>query len=44
VLEYFNRLSDLFFVLSRWIARQTAEPEYLWRRGLMEKPKNKKAK
>jgi len=44
VLEYFNRLSDLFFVLSRWIAKQTAEPEYLWRRGLMEKPKNKKAK
>ena len=44
VLEYFNRLSDLFFVLSRWIAKQTAEPEYLWRRGLMEKPKSKKAK
>jgi cob(I)alamin adenosyltransferase len=44
VLEYFNRLSDLFFVLSRWIAKQTGAPEYLWQRGLMEKPKNKKAK
>ena len=45
VLEYFNRLSDLFFVLSRWIAKQTGEPEYLWQRGLQEKPKkDKKAK
>ncbi|HEX7230113.1 MAG TPA: cob(I)yrinic acid a,c-diamide adenosyltransferase [Candidatus Binatia bacterium] len=41
VLEYFNRLSDLFFVLSRWIAKQTGEPEYLWQRGLMEKGKPK---
>jgi len=45
VLEYFNRLSDLFFVLSRWIAKQTGEPEYLWQRGLQERPrKDKKAK
>ena len=42
VLEYFNRLSDLFFVLSRWIAKQTGEPEYLWQRGLIEKGKGKK--
>lgn len=41
VLEYFNRLSDLFFVLSRWIAKQTGEAEYLWQRGLMEKGKPK---
>ena len=41
VLEYFNRLSDLFFVLSRWIAKQTGEPEFLWQRGLMQKRKTK---
>jgi cob(I)alamin adenosyltransferase len=39
VLKYVNRLSDLFFVLSRWVAKQTGEPEYLWQRGLREKPK-----
>jgi cob(I)alamin adenosyltransferase len=42
VLKYVNRLSDLFFVLSRWIAKQTGEPEYLWQRGLAEKGKSKK--
>lgn len=36
-LKYVNRLSDLFFVLSRWIAKQTGEPEYLWQRGLKAK-------
>jgi cob(I)alamin adenosyltransferase len=40
-LKYVNRLSDLFFVLSRWIAKQTGEPEYLWQRGLQERPKSK---
>jgi cob(I)alamin adenosyltransferase len=39
VLKYVNRLSDLFFVLSRWIAKQTGEQEYLWQRGLQAKPK-----
>jgi cob(I)alamin adenosyltransferase len=39
VIKYVNRLSDLFFVLSRWIAKQAGEPEYLWQRGLREKPK-----
>jgi len=34
LLRYTNRLSDLLFVLSRWIARRLAEPEYLWERGL----------
>ena len=38
-LKYVNRLSDLFFVLSRWIGKQTGEQEYLWQRGLQEKPK-----
>lgn len=33
-LRYLNRLSDLFFVLSRWIAQQAGEPEFLWERGL----------
>jgi cob(I)alamin adenosyltransferase len=33
-LRYLNRLSDLFFVLSRWIGKQANEPEYLWERGL----------
>jgi cob(I)alamin adenosyltransferase len=33
-LRYLNRLSDLFFVLSRWIAKQSGESEYLWERGL----------
>jgi cob(I)alamin adenosyltransferase len=40
-LKYVNRLSDLFFVLSRWIAKQTGEQEYLWQRGLLERPKAK---
>ena len=41
-LKYVNRLSDLFFVLARWIGKQTGEGEYLWQRGLAEKPKAKK--
>ena len=41
-LAYVNRLSDLFFVLSRWISKQTGEAEYLWQRGLEEKGKSKK--
>jgi cob(I)alamin adenosyltransferase len=39
-LKYVNRLSDLFFVLSRWISKKTGEAEYLWQRGLREKPKS----
>ena len=42
LVKYVNRLSDLFFVLSRWIAKQTGEQEYLWQRGLTEKGKGKK--
>jgi cob(I)alamin adenosyltransferase len=41
-LKYVNRLSDLFFVLSRWISKQTGQAEYLWQRGLEEKGKSKK--
>jgi len=41
-LKYVNRLSDLFFVLSRWISKQTGDAEYLWQRGLVEKPKQKR--
>lgn len=43
-LRYLNRLSDLFFVLSRWIAKQSGETEYLWERGLRahERPGTKK--
>ncbi|HWO40548.1 MAG TPA: cob(I)yrinic acid a,c-diamide adenosyltransferase [Candidatus Eisenbacteria bacterium] len=38
-LKYVNRLSDLFFVLSRWIAKHSGDPEYLWQRGLADKQK-----
>ena len=34
VLRYVNRLSDLLFVLARWIAKRTREKEILWERGL----------
>ncbi|MDE0035305.1 MAG: cob(I)yrinic acid a,c-diamide adenosyltransferase [Deltaproteobacteria bacterium] len=33
-LRYVNRLSDLFFVLGRWVGRNLGETEYLWQRGL----------
>ncbi|HLC40345.1 MAG TPA: cob(I)yrinic acid a,c-diamide adenosyltransferase [Methylomirabilota bacterium] len=33
-LKYVNRLSDLFFVLSRWVGKRLGEKEYLWERGL----------
>ena len=39
LLKYVNRLSDLFFVLARWISKQSGEPEYLWQRGLQVKAK-----
>jgi cob(I)alamin adenosyltransferase len=34
VLGYVNRLSDLLFVLSRWMSHRLGEPEYLWEKGL----------
>ena len=33
-IRYLNRLSDLLFVLSRWVALHGGTPEYLWERGL----------
>jgi cob(I)alamin adenosyltransferase len=33
-LRYVNRLSDLFFVLGRWVGKHLGEKEYLWERGL----------
>src|SRR5690606_19545363 len=32
IVPYVNRLSDLLFVLSRWVSRQRGEPEFLWER------------
>jgi cob(I)alamin adenosyltransferase len=43
-LRYLNRLSDLFFVLSRWVAKQSSEPEYLWERGLRSHERQAKKK
>jgi cob(I)alamin adenosyltransferase len=42
ILIYMNRLSDLFFVLSRWVGKRLGEREYLWQKGLKEKPTKKK--
>ena len=38
-LKYVNRLSDLFYVLGRWVGRNLGETEYLWQRGLTKGPK-----
>ena len=43
-LKYVNRLSDLLFVLSRWVSKNLGEPEYLWERGLRGHDKEKGAK
>lgn len=43
-LRYLNRLSDLFFVLSRWIGKQNGEREVLWERGLRSHERRAKAK
>lgn len=40
-IRYLNRLSDLFFVLSRWVGKQSGEKEYLWQRALRNKPHKK---
>ena len=41
-LRYVNRLSDVFFVLSRWVGKHLGEPEYLWERGLEGHPRRKR--
>lgn len=43
-LRYLNRLSDLFFVLSRWVARQAGEAEHVWERGLRAHERSSKKK
>jgi cob(I)alamin adenosyltransferase len=40
-IKYINRLSDLFFVLSRWAAKQAGKPEALWQRGLVERKRQR---
>jgi len=40
-LIYVNRLSDLFFVLSRWVGKRMGEKEYLWQRGLKQNAKKR---
>lgn len=41
-IKYVNRLSDLFFVLSRWVGKRLGEKEYLWQRALEPRPGKKK--
>lgn len=41
-LKYVNRLSDLLFVMSRWVSKNLGEPEYLWERGLRGHERGKK--
>ncbi|MEK6665917.1 MAG: cob(I)yrinic acid a,c-diamide adenosyltransferase [candidate division NC10 bacterium] len=41
-LRYVNRLSDVFFVLSRWVGRHLGEQEYLWERGLQSHARKKR--
>ncbi len=43
-LKYVNRLSDLLFVLSRWVSKSLGEPEYLWERGLRGHEREKRVK
>ena len=43
-LKYVNRLSDLLFVLSRWVSTHLDEPEYLWERGLRGHDRTKRVK
>ncbi|HKA34015.1 MAG TPA: cob(I)yrinic acid a,c-diamide adenosyltransferase [Candidatus Binatia bacterium] len=40
-IKYVNRLSDLFFVLSRWAAKQAGKRETLWKRGLAERKRQR---
>jgi cob(I)alamin adenosyltransferase len=39
LLIYLNRLSDHFFIQSRWVAKRLDEPEFLWDRGLRLDPR-----
>ena len=42
-LAYLNRLSDLLFVLSRWIGHHLGEQEYLWERPLEREAERERA-
>jgi cob(I)alamin adenosyltransferase len=44
VLPYVNRLSDLLFVLSRWVSKACGEPEFLWERGLRAHARHRRGK
>lgn len=37
LIKFLNRLSDALFVWARWMAKQRAEPEFLWERNFPEK-------
>ena len=39
--RYLNRLSDLLFVQSRWIAKKSRKKETLWQHGLEPAPKKR---
>jgi len=43
-LAYLNRLSDLLFVLSRWIGHHLGEQEYLWERPLEREAERARAR
>jgi cob(I)alamin adenosyltransferase len=44
LFKYVNRLSDVFFVLARWVGKRLGEKEYLWERGLQPRPRTKRAR
>ena len=43
-LRYVNSLSDVFFVLGRWVGKHLGEQEYLWERGLSSHARARKPK
>src|SRR5713101_2237228 len=43
-LRYLNRLSDVFFVLGRWVGKHLGEQEYLWQRGLSSHARARKTR
>ena len=43
-LRFLNRLSDVFFVLGRWVGKHLGEQEYLWERGLSSHVRPRKAR
>jgi len=43
-LAYLNRLSDLLFVLSRWIGHHLGEHEFLWERPIQREAEKAKAR